>query len=307
MFKRKDLLDIQTLSSNEITHILDVAKEMKPKIDDKSLRILELENKTAVTLFYENSTRTKMSFTLACKYLGVTLADLLVSTSSVNKGESLVDTGVTLDKMGIDTVIIRSSKTGAGHLLAKNIKASVINAGDGTNEHPTQALLDAFTIIENKGSIKGLKVTIIGDILNSRVARSNVFLLSKMGAFITLAGPRTLVSKNMEKLAENVEVTYDVKEAIKDCDVLMGLRVQFERQNEPVIPNTREYHELFGIDKNDMKNMKDDVLIMHPGPVNRGVEMSSYIVDCKNSVINEQVKNGLAVRMAILKILLSNK
>lgn len=307
MLKRKDLLDIKSLSENEILSILETAKYMKQKIDDKNIRLNELKNRSVITLFYENSTRTKMSFMLASDYLGAKPEDLGVSTSSVNKGESLIDTGVTLDKMGIDAIVIRHSLTGAGHLLAKNVKASVINAGDGSNEHPTQALLDMYSIIETKGKIDGLKVAIVGDIANSRVARSNIFGLTKLGASVTLAGPSTLLPKNMECLSKNVVVKYDICEGIKDADVVMGLRVQFERQKKMPFPNTREYHEFFGVTKDVLKFAKEDVLVMHPGPVNRGVELSTDVIDGEKAIINEQVKNGVAIRMAILKLLLENR
>lgn len=307
MFKRKDLLEIKSLGKNEILHILKTSKEMKKKIENPSLRSDELKNTSLVTLFYENSTRTKMSFMLAADYLGAKPQDLGISTSSVKKGESLIDTGVTLDMMGTDIFIIRHSLTGASHLLAKNVSASVINAGDGSNEHPTQALLDMFSIIEKKGEIDGLNICIVGDILNSRVARSNIFGLTKLGANVTLAGPSTLISKNMEALAKNVTVTTNVANAIKNADVIMGLRVQFERQNKVPFPNTREYHEFFGI-KEEMLNLcKENVIIMHPGPINRGVELSTNVIEHKNSIINEQVKNGVAVRMAIIKLLIQNR
>ena len=307
MLKRKDLLEIKSLSEDEILTILNTAKDMKKRIDNNYLRGDELKNKSVVTLFYENSTRTKMSFMLAADYLGAKPQDLGISTSSVNKGESLIDTGVTLDQMGINAIIIRHSLTGASHLLAKNVNACVINAGDGSNEHPTQALLDMYSIIEKKGKIEGLNIAIIGDIANSRVARSNVFGLTKLGANVTLAGPSTLVSKNMEILSKNVKVVNNIEEGIKDSDVIMGLRVQFERQKKMPFPDTREYHQIFGLKEGMLKLAKDDVIIMHPGPVNRGVELSTQVIDGKNSIINEQVKNGVAIRMAILKLLLENK
>lgn len=307
MLKRKDLLEIKSLTEDEILSIIHTAKDMKKRIDNSCLRGDGLKNKSVVTLFYENSTRTKMSFMLAADYLGAKPEDLGIATSSVSKGESLIDTGVTLDQMGINAMIIRHSFTGASHLLAKNVNASVINAGDGSNEHPTQALLDMYSILEEKGRIDGLNVAIIGDIANSRVARSNVFGLTKLGANVTLAGPSTLVSKNMETLSKNVKVVNNIEEGIKDADVIMGLRVQFERQKKMPFPNTSEYHQIFGLKQDMLKLAKDDVTIMHPGPVNRGVELSTEVIDGKSSIINEQVKNGVAVRMAILKLLLENK
>lgn len=301
MFERKDLLGLRDLSKDEIMTILETAKTMKARIDNPELRCDELKKSSIVTLFYENSTRTKMSFMLAGDYLGAMVKDLGVATSSVNKGESLVDTGVNLDQMGINVMIIRHSMTGAANILAKNVKASVINAGDGINEHPTQALLDLFTIMEYKKSFEGLEVVILGDISHSRVARSNAFGLTKLGAKVTLAGPSTLVSNSMKSLG--VEVTTDIRSAVKKADVIMGLRIQFERQKNMPFPGLREYSSLFGLNAQTLKDAKKDVLIMHPGPVNRGVELSTEIIDGKNSVISVQVKNGVAVRMAILKLL----
>ncbi len=301
MLNRKDILGLKDMSEEEILTILETAKEMKRRIDDGSLRKGELKGKSMVTLFYENSTRTKTSFALAGKYLGATVQDLGVSTSSVSKGESLIDTGKTLDQMGIDIMVMRNSFTGAPHVLAKNVDAHVVNAGDGSNEHPTQALLDLYTILDYKKRFEGLKVAIIGDISHSRVARSNVFGLTKLGADVTLAGPSTLLGGSG---LLGVKTTPDVKEAIKDADVVMGLRIQFERQKTTAFPGLSEYRELFGVNKELLKYAKDDVLVMHPGPVNRGIELSTDVIDGKHSVINIQVKNGVAVRMAILKLLI---
>jgi aspartate carbamoyltransferase catalytic subunit len=274
---------------------------MKPIIDEKSLSTNQLANKSIISLFYENSTRTKMSFSLAGKYLGAMVTDLLVETSSVKKGESLIDTGVTLDQMGADIVIMRHGLTGAPHILAKNIKASVVSGGDGSNEHPTQALLDLYTILDVKESFEGLKVAIIGDISHSRVARSNVFGLTKLGARVVLAGPSTLASKGLEVLG--AEVTNDIRDAVSNADVVMGLRVQLERQKGGSFPDLREYAHLFGIDEKILRMAKKDALLMHPGPVNRGIELTSDIIDGRQSVINVQVKNGVAVRMAVLSLL----
>lgn len=304
MLKNKDLLGINYLSEDEILSILHNAKHMKLKIGTSQHNS---HSKNVVTLFYENSTRTKMSFNLASNYLGMNCEDLGVATSSINKGESLIDTGVTLDKMGTNAIIIRHSLTGTGNLLAKNVECSVINAGDGSNEHPTQALLDMFSIIEVKGKIEGLNVAIVGDILNSRVARSNIFGLSKLGANITLVGPATLISKSMETLANNIKVVSCTEDGIKNADIIMGLRVQFERQKTMPFPNVREYHEFFGIKKEMLSLAKEDVYIMHPGPVNRGVELSTDVINSKNSIINEQVRNGIAVRMSVLDLLLNRK
>ncbi len=302
MLKGKDLLGIRELSESEIWEILETAKKMKESIDDETLRNECLKKSNVVTLFYENSTRTKMSFKLAGQYLGAAVNDLPIATSSVKKGESLVDTGITLAQMGIRAIVIRHHMTGAAHFLARNVDVSVINAGDGTNEHPTQALLDLFTMMEHKSKFDGLNVTILGDIAHSRVARSNVFGLTKLGANVTLAGPSTLVSNSMESLG--VTVRTDIPKAIENADVVMGLRIQHERQALARFPNIREYSNLFGVDEQMLKHAKDDVLIMHPGPVNRGVELSTDVIDGKNSVIDIQVKNGVAVRMAVLKLLL---
>lgn len=301
MWIKKDLLGLRDTTKEELLQILSLAKDMKPIIDNKKDSTEILKNKSIVTLFYENSTRTKMSFTLAGKYLGATVTDLGISTSSVNKGESLIDTGVTLDQMGIDTVIIRHGNTAAPHLLAKNINASVVSGGDGTNEHPTQALLDMYTILEEKGGFEGLKVAIIGDIAHSRVARSNVFGLNKLGANVVLAGPSTLTPKNMTVLG--AKVTNNIKEAVENADVVMGLRVQLERQKGGLFPDLREYSHMFGVDNKLLSLARKDVLVMHPGPVNRGVELTSNVIDGKHSLINRQVKNGVAVRMAILALL----
>lgn len=301
MFNRKDLLGLRDLSKEEIIDILDAAEDMKAKIDSPAERNEILKHTSVVTLFYENSTRTKMSFFMAGEYLGAKINDLGVATSSVNKGESLVDTAVNLDQMGINIMIIRHQMTGAAHLLAKNVQASVINAGDGTNEHPTQALLDLYTIRELKGGFDGLKVAILGDISHSRVARSNVFGLTKLGAEVVLAGPSTLVSNSMKSLG--AEVTSDMLAAVGNADVVMGLRIQLERQKAAAFPNLREYNNLFGVDKSILKAAKKDALVMHPGPVNRGVELTADVIDGKQSVIYLQVKNGVAVRMALLKML----
>lgn len=301
MWEKKDLLGIKDLTKDEILEILYLARDMKPIIDNKALNKNQLKNTSIVSFFYENSTRTKMSFALASKYLGADFTDLGASTSSLSKGESLIDTGITLDQMGTDIIIMRHSMSGSPHVLARNINASVVNAGDGTNEHPTQALLDFLTIMEHKKSFEGLKIAIIGDINHSRVARSNVFGLNKLGANVVLAGPSTLVSQGMETLG--VKVTNDIREAVKDADVVMGLRVQLERQKVGLFPDLREYSQLFGVDNEVLSLAKKDVLLMHPGPVNRGVELTSEVINGKHSVINKQVKNGVAVRMAVLTLL----
>ena len=299
--RSKDLLGIKDLTKDEINYILSTAETMKFILNSNNKKTPHLSGKSIVTLFYENSTRTRLSFELAAKYMGANAANISASSSSVAKGETLIDTGKTIEAMGTDVIVIRHPMAGAPHLLAKNIKASVINAGDGMNEHPTQALLDMFTIRERKGQIEGLKVAIVGDIYHSRVARSDIWALQKLGAEINVAGPETLIPPELEKTG--VKVFSSVHEALLDVDVVIGLRIQLERQKKGLFPTTREYAKFFGIDANRLKLAKDDVMVLHPGPVNRGIEFSSAVIDGDNSAINEQVTNGLAVRMAILYIL----
>lgn len=301
-FRPKDLLGIKELSKEDIIEILDVANEMKKIVVSGNKKTSELSGKSILMLFYENSTRTRMSFELASKYLGANSANIAVSASSVAKGETLVDTGRNLDAMGTDAIVIRHAMSGAPHLLAKNIHASVINAGDGMNEHPTQALLDFMTMREKKGSIEGLKVALIGDIYHSRVARSNIWGLLKLGAEVRIAGPSTLLPPYIEKTG--VFVTNDVAEAVNGADVVMGLRIQLERQKSGLFPSVAEYSRVFGISEKVLKYAKEDALLMHPGPVNRGVELPTAVVDGSRSVIIEQVTNGVAVRMALLKLLI---
>ncbi len=299
--KSKDLLGLRDISAEEIQYILDTAKTMKYIVTSNNKKTAHLQGKSIITLFYENSTRTRLSFELASKYMGASAANISASSSSVSKGETLIDTGNTINMMGSDVVIIRHPMSGAPHLLAKNIKASVINAGDGMNEHPTQALLDMFTILEKKGTIKGLKIAIIGDILHSRVARSNIWGLTKLGAEVGLSGPATLIPRDIDKL--DVKVYSTVQEAILDADVVMGLRIQLERQKKGLFPTIREYSRFFGIDDKRLKLAKEDALVLHPGPVNRGVELASSVIDGEQSFINEQVTNGVAIRMALLYLL----
>ncbi len=301
ILKSKDLLGLKELTTEEIEYILNTAKTMKLIVTSKNKKTPHLQGKSIITLFYENSTRTRLSFELASKYMSASAANVSASSSSVAKGETLIDTGKTIDMMGSDVVIIRHPMSGAPHLLAKNIEASVINAGDGMNEHPTQALLDMFTIIEKKGSLKGLKVAIIGDVYHSRVARSNIWGMTKLGAEVCVAGPSTLLPPEIEKTG--VKAFNTVQEALIDADVVMGLRIQLERQKKGLFPSIREYSRFFGLDEKRLKLAKDDALIMHPGPVNRGVELSSCVVDSERSLINEQVQNGVAVRMALLYLL----
>lgn len=299
--RSKDLLGLKDLTAGEIEHILDTAKTMKYIITSNSKRTPHLQGKSIVTLFYENSTRTRLSFELASKYMSSSSANISASGSSVAKGETLIDTGRTIDMMGTDVIVIRHPQSGAPHLLAKHVNASVINAGDGMNEHPTQALLDMFTMREKKGSLKGLKVAILGDIYHSRVARSNIWGLTKMGAEVSLAGPATLLPPGIERTGARVFST--IHEALIDADVVMSLRLQLERQKKALFPTIREYSRFFGLDDNRLQLAKKDALIMHPGPVNRGVELTSSVADNESSVINEQVTNGVAVRMALLYLL----
>lgn len=299
--KTKDLLGIKDMTKDEIDYILETAETMKYIITSNNKKTPHLAGKSVVTLFYENSTRTRLSFELASKYMGASAANVSASSSSVAKGETLIDTGKTIEAMGTDVIVIRHPMSGAPHLLASNVEASVINAGDGMNEHPTQALLDMFTIKEKKGKIEGLKAAIIGDIYHSRVARSDIYALQKLGAEVSIAGPETLIPQGMERMG--VRVFSSVHEAILDADVIIGLRIQLERQKKGLFPTTREYSKFFGIDENRLKLAKEDVLVLHPGPVNRGIELSSSVIDGQHSAINEQVTNGLAVRMAVLYIL----
>lgn len=299
--RSKDLLGLKELSTEEIEYILDTAKTMKYVLNAKNKKTPHLQGKSIITLFYENSTRTRLSFELASKYMSANAANITASGSSVTKGETLIDTGKTIDMMGTDVIIIRHPMSGAPHLLARNVEASVINAGDGMNEHPTQALLDMLTIREVKGDIKGLKVAIIGDIYHSRVARSNIWGLTKLGAEVCVAGPSTLLPPGLERTGAKVYST--VQEALIEADVVMGLRIQLERQKKGLFPTTREYAKFFGVDEKRLSLAKQDALVLHPGPVNRGVEFSSGVIDGEQSWINEQVTNGVAVRMAILYLL----
>ncbi len=299
--KSKDLLGLREVSAEEIEYILDTAKTMKYIITSNNKKTPHLQGKSIITLFYENSTRTRLSFELASKYMSANAANISATGSSVAKGETLIDTGKTIDMMGTDVIIIRHPQSGAAQLLAQNVKASVINAGDGMNEHPTQALLDMFTMREKLGSLKGIKVAILGDIYHSRVARSNIWGLQKMGAEVSVAGPSTMLPPGIEKTGAKVFST--IQEALIDADVVMSLRLQLERQKKALFPSVREYSRFFGLDDKRLMLAKKDALIMHPGPVNRGVELSSSVADDDMSVINEQVTNGVAVRMALLYLL----
>lgn len=299
--RSKDVLGLEQLEPDEITLILDLAKDMKKIVQSNMKRVNYLQGRSVITLFYENSTRTRVSFEMAAKYMGAHAVNVSVSTSSVAKGETLIDTGRTLDMMGTDIVVIRHSQPGAPHLLARNIRASVINAGDGMHEHPTQALLDMFTMREAKGGFEGLKVAIIGDIMHSRVARSNIIGLGKMGAQVSIFAPATLLPAGIANMG--CRVCASVEEAVEGADVVMGLRIQRERLRKALIPSTEEYARFFGLDMCHLTGARKDALVMHPGPVNRGVEMTSRLIDSDQSKINEQVTNGVAVRMALLYLL----
>lgn len=301
---KQNLLGLKDLSTEEIMNVLETAKQMKKVVKSPDKKINNLSGKTVVNLFYENSTRTRLSFELAAKYMSANAANITASGSSVQKGESLIDTAETINAMAADILVIRHSMSGAPHLIAPLLDASVINAGDGMDEHPTQALLDMLTILERKGSFKGLKVAIIGDVYHSRVVRSNIYGLTRLGAEVSLGGPATLMPYGMEKMG--VKVFNTVHEAIVDADVVMALRIQLERQNSGLFPTINEYNRFFGLDETRLKLAKPDVIVMHPGPINRGVELNSSIADGEHSVINEQVTNGVAVRMAVMHLLNTN-
>ena len=297
----KDLLGIKELTPEEITLMLDTAAGFKDVIGRDIKKVPALRGKTTVNLFFEPSTRTRTSFELAAKRLSTDVINFSVPTSSVVKGESLIDTALTVQALGADFIIIRHSSSGVPHLLAKNLRVSVINAGDGTNEHPTQALLDAFTIREKKGKVAGLAVAIVGDIAHSRVAKSNIYCLKKLGARVRLIGPPTLIPKEFHEMG--VEVFHNMEEGMKGVEVLMMLRIQMERQGKGFFPSTEEYSRNWGLTPQRLALAEDDVIVMHPGPMNRGIEIASEIADGPKSVILEQVTNGIAVRMAVLYLL----
>ena len=301
MLKRKDLLGLIDLTKEELTEILDVASDMKKHLKDGDKNLPYLKGKTVTILFYENSTRTRTSFELASKYLGATVINITAGSSSVAKGETLVDTGKTLDAQLNDFLIMRHPMGGAPYLLAKVAKAGVLNAGDGMNEHPTQALLDMLTMREHFGSLEGLKVAIVGDIKHSRVAKSNLFGLKTMGAKVYMYAPETLIPKDIDKLGAVLCKTKE--EALKDADVVMGLRIQLERQQAGNFPSLNEYASFYGVDAKSLKLAKPNAIVMHPGPVNRGVELTGKVIDHEKSRIEEQVFSGIAVRMAVLKLL----
>jgi aspartate carbamoyltransferase catalytic subunit len=295
---RKHLLDIQSLSAEEILTVLDTARAFKAVGERAIKKVPALRGKTVVNLFVEPSTRTRISFELAAQRLTADVINFSAEASSLKKGETLKDTARNLEALNADIIVMRHSASGAPHFLARFLDSSVINAGDGAHEHPTQALLDAFTIRERKGKIEGLNVTILGDILYSRVARSNIWAMTKLGARVTLCGPSTLVPRVFEQMG--CRVTYNVDEAIADADIINLLRIQHERQRKTMFPSISEYTSLFGLTQARLARTKPEALIMHPGPINRGVEIDSDIADSKRSLIIDQVTNGLAVRMAVL-------
>ena len=297
----KDLLDTKTLSSEELVEILNTARNMKKVLDSGHKKTAYLQGKTVVNLFYENSTRTRLSFELAAKYLGANTANITAGSSSVKKGESLLDTSVTIDRMATDFLVMRHPESGAPHSIASRVGASVINAGDGMNEHPTQGLLDVFTMEDKLGHIEGLKVAILGDITHSRVARSNIWALQALGAQVYLAGPRTMIPKDIILSGAILCESYD--EACENADVLMALRIQLERQHNGLFPSVAEYSKLYSLTERLVQKAKPEALIMHPGPVNVGVELPRSVQHSAQAVIAEQVTNGVAIRMAILYLL----
>lgn len=300
-FRRRDLLGIRNLSAEEIIGILDTAENFREISTREVKKVPTLRGKTVINLFFENSTRTRTSFELAAKRLSADAVNISISSSSVTKGETLVDTAMNLDAMSPDCIVVRHSSAGVPHQLAKVSKAAIVNAGDGANEHPTQALLDAMTIREQKGTISGLKVAIIGDILHSRVARSNIHLLTKLGATVFVAGPKTLVPPDFEYLVgEGLVVSPNIEAAIEDTDVVMILRIQRERQDSAYFPTLREYSIHYGLTNERLDLARKDAIVLHPGPMNRGIEIASEVADSSRSLILDQVKYGVAVRMAVL-------
>ncbi|MFZ1800838.1 MAG: aspartate carbamoyltransferase catalytic subunit [Chitinophagaceae bacterium] len=298
----QNLLGIRNLTPEDIQLILTTAQQFKDVLQRPVKKVPSLRDVTIVNLFYENSTRTRMSFELAEKRLSADTLNFAVSNSSSSKGETLLDTVNNILSMKVDMVVMRHGASGAPHFLAKHIPAAIINAGDGINEHPTQALLDAFSMLEKRKTFEGLKVAIIGDIMHSRVALSNIYLLTKMGAEVMVAGPPTLIPKYIKE-ALGVQVEYNVSKALAWCDVANVLRIQLEMQNQPLFSSLREYNLVYGIKKSMVDNLKKEIVIMHPGPINRGVEIDSDVADGPHSIILNQVENGVAIRMAVLYLL----
>jgi aspartate carbamoyltransferase catalytic subunit len=304
-FRKKDLLGIKQLEPEEINLILETAETFKEISTRFIKKVPTLRGRTVVHLFYEPSTRTRTSFEIAAKRLSADTFNISASTSSIVKGETLLDTARNLEAMNPDVIVLRHSAAGAPHLLARHVQASVINAGDGMHEHPTQALLDLLTIKDKKETISGQTVAIIGDIAHSRVARSNIWALTKMGARVLVAGPTTMIPHHLDKLG--VEVFYRPEDVIPEADVIMMLRIQLERQGQMLLPSLREYARVFGLNEDKLSQAKPDVLIMHPGPINRGIEISPAVADGPYSVILDQVNNGVAVRMALLYLLIGGE
>ncbi|MDR0915316.1 MAG: aspartate carbamoyltransferase catalytic subunit [Endomicrobium sp.] len=301
----KDLLGLEYLQKEELQLILNLVNDFKNFFLVSNTKSSILSGKTLITLFYEPSTRTRISFELAAKKLSAEVLNITVNTSSVVKGESLIDTGKTLEAMKADFIVIRHYFSGAPNILARTLKTSIINAGDGFHEHPTQGLLDLYTIYESKKTFCNLKVLLVGDILHSRVAKSNIWALTKMGAQVAVVGPSTLIPASIQELG--VKVYYDFDKALVDTDVINILRIQLERQQENFFPSVHEYVKLYQLTKKRLLKAKSDVLVMHPGPINRGIEISSEVADSTNTVINKQVTNGIAVRMAVLYLLNKRK
>ena len=304
-WKHKHLLGLEHLSRQDIELILETAKSFKEVSNRDIKKVPALRGKTVVTLFFEASTRTRISFELAAKRLSADTLNIAANVSSTSKGETLLDTARNIEAMSVDAMVVRHSSSGSVLLLAEGLKCSVVNAGDGCREHPTQALLDMFTLQEKFGRIEGLKVAIVGDILHSRVARSNIWGLTKLGAKVTVCGPATLMPRGIEDLG--VEVCYDLKKVLKQSDAVIALRLQKERQQDKFLPSMREYSRLFGINQAKLNEGGDHLIVMHPGPTNRGVELSADVADGKQSVILDQVTNGVAVRMAVLYLVLGTK
>jgi len=300
-FTRKDLLGIQELSREEIVRILDDARGFRDVLKRAIKKVPTLRGRTVVNLFFEDSTRTRTSFDVAARRLSAEVINFDVSTSSVKKGEALLDTVETIEALGADYIVVRHGSSGSAEFLARHIKASVVNAGDGTHEHPTQALLDAFTIRENLGHLEGVRVAIVGDILHSRVARSNIYALKRLGAEVTLVGPPTLVPDRFESFG--VRVAHDLREGLRGADVVYLLRIQLERQSRNLFPSLNEYRVLFGLNQERLSYAKPGALVMHPGPVNTGVEVSRDVQVGAASRIQEQISNGVAVRMAVFYLL----
>ena len=298
----KHLLGIKDLTKEDIQLILSTASQFKEVLQRPVKKVPTLRDVTIVNLFYENSTRTRISFELAEKRLSADVVNFTVSNSSAAKGETLLDTVNNILSMKVDMVVMRHSASGAPHYLAKHIDAAIINAGDGINEHPTQALLDAFSMQEKLGQLAGLKVAIIGDIMHSRVALSNIYLLKKMGAEVMVSGPPTLIPTYLQE-AMDIKVEYNIDKALAWCDVANVLRIQLERQNQPLFSSLREYNMAYGITKQRLNKLSKDIVIMHPGPINRGVEIDSDVADSAHSIILDQVENGVAVRMSCLYLL----